>query len=55
MSTLYRWWYLIYPIATCAGKNVRHVHFFHAVLPALQLVAAGMKQGGQVEVRVGKV
>ena len=39
------------PIATCGDMEVHHVQFFQTVSPALQPVAAGMKQGKQVQVR----
>jgi hypothetical protein len=57
VSIGYIWWYGIHDIATCGGLFVHHVHIFHTVLPALQPVAAGMKQGEQIQVqfRVGKV
>ena len=41
-------WYVIHDIATCGGLFIRHVHIFHVVLPALQPVAADIKQGEQV-------
>jgi hypothetical protein len=50
VSTPYRWWYPFLYIATCGGLFVRHIRIFHTVLPALQPVAAGMKQGKQVQV-----
>jgi hypothetical protein len=41
------WWLTIRSIPTCGGIHVQEVLIFHAVLPALQQVAAGMKQGKQ--------
>jgi hypothetical protein len=47
---------VILPMCPTRGsKNIHHVHYFHTVLPALQPVAAGMKQGEQVQFRVGDV
>jgi len=39
------WWFDVHYITTCGGISIQDVHYFHAVLPALQPVAADMKRG----------
>jgi hypothetical protein len=41
LSTMYIWRIVVYTITVYGGQNVREVHNFHAVLPALHPVAPG--------------
>ena len=55
MSLALIWWFSVLHITICGGNYVLLVLIFHAVLPALQPVAAGLALGMKQEKQVQSI